>query len=315
MALTVSIASPSKGTLRQPVVLELAGKSPSDVTIRDVKVALASKVRKLYPERQKLSLTGNKKALADDANLSEVGFSEKDTQVELLVKDLGPQVSWRTVFLVEYLGPLVLHPLIYNFPKFFYGSNVEHSSVQNYVYAFVLLHFLKRELETVFVHRFSHATMPLKNIFKNSAHYHIFSGLLLAYDVYRPKYAAGSTFATNTYRSNPQFLNACAAVWLFAELSNLSTHLTLRNLRPAGTGKRGIPFGYGFGLVSCPNYFFETIAWLVVCVMTNSLAAWAFLAMSSGQMAIWAVKKHKNYKKEFGKDYPRGRKAMIPFVF
>jgi very-long-chain enoyl-CoA reductase len=31
------------------------------------------------------------------------------------------------------------------------------------------------------------------------------------------------------------------------------------------------------------------------------------------QMAIWAIGKHRAYKKDF-KDYPRGRKAIIPFV-
>ena len=40
-----------------------------------------------------------------------------------------------------------------------------------------------------------------------------------------------------------------------------------------------------------------------------------FLAVSTYQMAVWAVKKHRNYKKEFGKEYPRGRKAMFPFIF
>jgi very-long-chain enoyl-CoA reductase len=90
-------------------------------------------------------------------------------------------------------------------------------------------------------------------------------------------------------------------------------------------------------MVSCPNYFFETLAWLVVAVLTNSWAgtfiphftffllvvlilfmlspAWLFLVVSAGQMTIWAGKKHRNYKKEFGKEYPRNRKAMIPFVF
>ncbi|KAF4596755.1 3-oxo-5a-steroid 4- dehydrogenase [Pleurotus pulmonarius] len=315
MTLTVTISSASKSALRQPVVLEFPGKSASEVTIRDVKAALASKVKKLYVERQKLSQQGDKKALDDALKLTEVGFDARTEECQLSVKDLGPQIQWRTVFIVEYLGPILIHPLIYYLPRVFYGSEVQHSKVQSYVFAFVVLHFIKRELETLFVHRFSHATMPAKNIFKNSAHYHIFSGLLLAYDIYRPKYASASNFIVNTRRDNPQFLNACAAVWLFAELSNLSTHLTLRSLRPAGTGKRGIPYGYGFGLVSCPNYFFETVGWFVICIMTNSIAAWLFFAISTGQMAIWAVKKHRNYKKEFGKDYPRGRKAMIPFIF
>jgi very-long-chain enoyl-CoA reductase len=40
-----------------------------------------------------------------------------------------------------------------------------------------------------------------------------------------------------------------------------------------------------------------------------------FLAVAARQMGIWALKKHRAYKKEFGNDYPRERKAMIPFLF
>ncbi|KAG5353309.1 hypothetical protein C0989_008294 [Termitomyces sp. Mn162] len=58
----------------------------------------------------------------------------------------------------------------------------------------------------------------------------------------------------------------------FAELSNLHTHLTLRSLRPANSRVRAIPHGYGFSLISCPNYFFETLAWTVITVMTGSIA-------------------------------------------
>lgn len=54
----------------------------------------------------------------------------------------------------------------------------------------------------------------------------------------------------------------------FGELSNLWTHLTLRSLRPAGTRTRQIPYGYGFNLVSCPNYTFEILGWLAICAMT-----------------------------------------------
>lgn len=58
----------------------------------------------------------------------------------------------------------------------------------------------------------------------------------------------------------------------WAELSNGFTHLTLRNLRPAGTRTRAIPYGYGFDLVSCPNYTFEIIGWIVLSIMTGSYA-------------------------------------------
>ena len=39
-----------------------------------------------------------------------------------------------------------------------------------------------------------------------------------------------------------------------------------------------------------------------------------FLVVSVYQMTVWALKKHRNYKKEFGKEYPRNRKAIFPFI-
>jgi len=44
------------------------------------------------------------------------------------------------------------------------------------------------------------------------------------------------------------------------------------------------------------------------------LLAALFTAVAAGQMYVWAVKKHRRYRKEFGDKYPRNRKAMIPFL-
>ncbi|KAG6916207.1 hypothetical protein DXG01_007837 [Tephrocybe rancida] len=280
-------------------------------TVADVKAQVAAKFPKFYTSRQKLSLKSERASLDDAKQVVEL-VGEKGG--ELQVKDLGPQLSWRTVFLIEYAGPLVIHPLIYHFPRLWYGQDVHHSALQKYIYAFVMLHFLKRELETIFVHRFSHGTMPFRNVFKNSAHYHLLSGLALAYDVYRPKFSTTSSYVSGTIRNDETFLWICTGLWAFSELSNLHTHLTLRSLRPANSRIRAIPHGYGFSFVSCPNYFFESLGWAVVTAMTGSIAAGVFLVVSTTQMVLWAIKKHKNYKKEFGKACPRGRKAMIPFV-
>lgn len=65
--------------------------------------------------------------------------------------------------------------------------------------------------------------------------------------------------------------------------------------------------------VSCPNYTYEVGAWLSFSVMTSCIPAYLFAFAGFYQMAVWALGKHKNYRAEF-KDYPRQRKAIIPFV-
>ncbi|KAF9923056.1 3-oxo-5a-steroid 4- dehydrogenase [Linnemannia zychae] len=286
-----------------PITLELEG-SPADVRVEDVQNAIATKFSHLYPERQRLTV--DKTALETGKTLSDYGLKDGDS---VTFKDLGPQISWRTVFLIEYGGPLLIHPLVYCFPKLFYGQSFEHSWMQTVTYWMVMLHFLKREYETVFVHRFSHGTMPFRNVFKNSAHYHLLSGLNLAYWVYGPWSAEGTVLAERS----DILVYGCIALYIFGELSNYHTHVTLRNLRPPGTKIRKIPRGYGFQWVSCPNYFFETLSWLAVCILTRSWSAYLFFAVAVGQMYIWAIKKHKAYRKEFS-DYPRGRKAMFPLI-
>ncbi|KAF9103007.1 3-oxo-5a-steroid 4- dehydrogenase [Mortierella sp. AM989] len=286
-----------------PITLEFPG-SPEEVRVEDVQSAIAKKYPQLYVDRQRLTV--EKVALESGKTLSDYGLNDGGS---VTFKDLGPQISWRTVFLIEYGGPLLIHPLIYYLPSVFYRQTFEHSWMQTVTYWMVMLHFLKREYETLFVHRFSHGTMPFRNVFKNSAHYHLLSGLNLAYWVYGPWNAAGSKLAERS----DALVYGCIALFIFGELSNFHTHVTLRNLRPVGTRVRRVPRGYGFDWVSCPNYFFEAVSWLAVCILTMSWSAHLFFVVAVGQMYIWAIKKHKGYRKEFS-DYPRGRKAMFPFI-
>ncbi|KAG9001420.1 3-oxo-5a-steroid 4- dehydrogenase [Tulasnella sp. JGI-2019a] len=280
-----------------------------DETVADIKRNIQLHFPRMTFERQRLTLE-SKKVLDDAAKAGSLG------DVTVYLKDLGPQISWRTVFLVEYLGPLLIHPLLYHCPQiytYFTKKAFVHSEMQKFVYALVMLHYIKREFESAFVHRFSNATMPAFNIFKNSAHYWFLSGIMLAGSIYGPWYSASAL--KGSIRNDPTYLYVLAAIWAFAELSNLSVHYTLRNLRPAGTRTRGIPYGYGFNLgLSCPNYFFEIIAWGVVCAMTFDWAAVIFWAVGAGQMIVWASKKHSNYRKEFGSRYPK-RNVIFPFVY
>mgnify|MGYP003301402655 FL=1 len=66
--------------------------------------------------------------------------------------------------------------------------------------------------------------------------------------------------------------------------------------------------------ISCPNYFGEIIEWLGFAIMVWSLPAFTFVLWTIFNLVPRAVAHHKWYKNKFS-DYPRNRKAIIPFIF
>lgn len=242
-----------------------------------------------------------------DATLSSLGLRD---QSQIMVKDLGTQIAWRTVFIVEYLGPILIHPLIYLLRPYIYpDAATDASELQTYTMALIVLHFVKREIETIFVHKFSAATMPLRNIFKNSAHYWVLSGVNIAAWIYAPSSPTAKS-------ANPILLYAGLLLYVIGELGNAQAHLTLANLRSPGGTERGIPKGPLFDLVTCPNYLTETSSWIGVYLVSNlSWSVLLFAAFSVGQMAVWAQKKEMRYRKEFGGKYKKKSYFMLPGIY
>ncbi len=54
----------------------------------------------------------------------------------------------KTVFHIEYAGPILMHALCYYFGSLIYGQKVEHSYTQTVAFWLVVLHYLKRESVT-----------------------------------------------------------------------------------------------------------------------------------------------------------------------
>ncbi|KAF2749193.1 synaptic glyco protein SC2 [Sporormia fimetaria CBS 119925] len=240
-----------------------------------------------------------------DVTVYDTGLRNKSA---IDVKDLGPQIGWQTVFLIEYFGPILIHPLFYFGRSFIYGTSKPPSELQTITLIMVVLHFLKREYETLFVHRFSSATMPFNNVFRNSAHYWLLSGLNMAYWIYKPNSPTAGP-------SNPLITYAGTVLYIVGELCNLSTHITLRNLRRPGSTERGIPKGLGFGMVTCPNYTFEIMSWVGVWLVSWSLSTAVFLVTAIVPMTAWAKKKERRYRSEFGDKYKRKRFVIMPGIY
>ncbi|XP_065833951.1 probable very-long-chain enoyl-CoA reductase art-1 [Oscarella lobularis] len=283
---------------------------PPDATVCQLKDLIHKKHRKYHPSRTEIRLSARDKGLKEEETLESRGITSGST---VYLKDLGPQIGWTTVFLIEYTGPLVLYLIFYMRPSLIYGggaSAVPYHAVVHLAAACWSFHYAKRLLETVFVHRFSHGTMPLFNLFKNSGYYWSFASYI-AYYVNHPLYTAPSFGWSQIY--------VFFALFAVSEVGNLSAHLLLKNLRPPGTTTRRIPrpdynpLNGLFNYVSCPNYTYEIMAWIAFTGMTQTLAAAFFTLAGFAQMATWALGKHRNYRREFP-EYPKGRKAIVPWL-
>uniref|UniRef100_A0A5F5PGU0 Trans-2,3-enoyl-CoA reductase n=1 Tax=Equus caballus TaxID=9796 RepID=A0A5F5PGU0_HORSE len=264
-----------------------------------------------YPARQSLRLDPKGKSLKDEDVLQKLPVG---TTATLYFRDLGAQISWVTVFLTEYAGPLFIYLLFYFRVPFIYGHRYDFTSSRHTVVHLACIchsfHYVKRLLETLFVHRFSHGTMPLRNIFKNCTYYWGFAAWM-AYYINHPLYTPP------TYGA--QQVKLALAIFVICQLGNFSIHMALRDLRPAGSKTRKIPyptknpFTWLFLLVSCPNYTYEVGSWIGFAIMTQCLPVALFSLVGFTQMTIWAKGKHRSYLKEF-RDYPPLRMPIIPFL-
>ncbi|KAF3959366.1 hypothetical protein CMV_015817 [Castanea mollissima] len=95
---------------------------------------------------------------------------------------------------------------------------------------------------------------------------------------------------------------------------NIWSDRVLVGLKKEGKGYR-VPRGGLFELVSCPNYFGEIVEWLGWAVMTWSFAGLGFFLYTCANLVPRARANHRWYLDKFGEDYPKGRKAVIPFLY
>ncbi|KAG8132672.1 hypothetical protein E2320_010518, partial [Naja naja] len=231
------------------------------------------------------------------------------TTATLYFKDLGPQIGWTMVFLIEYTGPLFIYFVFYLRMPFIYGQDDRFTSgrhpVVNFLKRFYLavsslacichsFHYIKRLIETIFVHRFSHGTMPLRNIVKNCFYYWGFAAWLAFY-INHPLY-------TPPYYGQKQ-VNFALIMFLTCEAGNFSIHVTLRSKTCKIPYPTKNPFTWLFYFVSCPNYTYELGTWIGFTIMTQCVPVGLFTLLCFIQMTVWAKDKHYTYIREF-KDYP-----------
>ncbi|XP_065119213.1 very-long-chain enoyl-CoA reductase isoform X1 [Paramisgurnus dabryanus] len=296
--------------------LLLLDKVEPTATILDIKSMFHKSNPHWYAARQSLCLDPKGKPLRDEEILQDLPVG---TTATLYFRDLGAQISWGTVFLIEYIGPLVIYLLFYFRLPLIYAPKYEFTTSKHWVVHIACVchsfHYVKRILETLFIHRFSHGTMPLRHIFKNCSCYWCFAAWM-AYYINHPLYTPPLCLHADY---GERQVKTALVIFLLCQIGTFSIHVALRNLRPSGSKVKKIPypnknpFTWIFALVSCPNYTYELGIWLGFTLMTQCVPVLFFTVVGFIQMTVWAKGKHRSYLKEF-KEYPSLRSPILPFI-
>ncbi|MBT3221380.1 MAG: DUF1295 domain-containing protein, partial [Proteobacteria bacterium] len=114
--------------------------------------------------------------------------------------------------------------------------------------------------------------------------------------------------------SDPRFIVGCV-IFATGFVIHSTSDRILRNLRSKteeGNAYR-VPYGGLFRWISSPNYFGEMTQWLGFAIATWSIPGLAFFVWTFANLFPRALANHRWYKGEF-QDYPKERRAIIPFV-
>ena len=112
--------------------------------------------------------------------------------------------------------------------------------------------------------------------------------------------------------ADPRFI-AGAIVFVAGYRINRKSDAMLAALRKPGETGYKIPRGWLYEKVSCPNYLGEFLAWTGWAIATWSLGGLVFLIWTLANLVPRALQNHRWYRGRFP-DYPRERKAVIPYV-
>ncbi len=186
---------------------------------------------------------------------------------------------------------------------YFLGSNPINASL--IFVLFFMLHYSNRALIYPFRIKVDGKKMPVITMLASMSFY-IINGYFLGY------YFGSLREYDWQWLYDPRFIIG-ASIFVFGFFINITSDNILMNLRKPGETGYKIPKGGFFRFVSCPNYFGEILEWIGFAIMSWSLPGLIYAVWVALPLLAQGVKAHQWYNQKF-EDYPKKRKAVIPYI-
>jgi len=172
----------------------------------------------------------------------------------------------------------------------------------------VSLHFGKRCLETMFLHKYS----GVMNVFTALAVCSLYSILAALLGVIAATEIPAELVNSDAF--NPWYITG-GVLWTVGIAGNFYHHWLLANLRKPGETGYKLPRGGLFQWVACPHYTMELLGWLGFAFVFHHWTAWVLLGVMTAYLAGRGHNTVKWYRDRLGDEVPDGWKRMVPFVY
>ena len=212
----------------------------------------------------------------------------------------GPRVSWLTGWLV------MESPAVLVFLACFVAGDHASELVPLVLLGIWQFHYLHRTLIFPFRMRSRDKQMPwivpLMGLGFNTINAYANARWISQFGTYGPEWLA-----------DPRFLVG-AALFATGFAINYRADRMLAALRRPGETDYKVPRGWLYEYITCPNYFGEILEWIGWAIATWSLPGLGFALFTIANVGPRAFAHRRWYRERFP-DFPRARKALIPFLF
>jgi steroid 5-alpha reductase family enzyme len=193
------------------------------------------------------------------------------------------------------------------FFAFFFLTGKSHSTIVPWIFfSFWVIHYMNRTLVFPFRLRTKGKKMPF-TIVMMAFCFNLMNGYINGYYLG----SLGVQYELS-WLTDPRFI-AGASLFIAGLYMNWRSDNILIHLRKPGETGYVIPKGGLFNYISCPNHFSEIIEWSGFALMTWSLPGLAFAIWTLVNLLPRALHHHRWYQQTFP-DYPKNRKALIPYI-
>lgn len=212
----------------------------------------------------------------------------------------GPLINNRLGwFIMEFFVLLVLF-------YFVLTGSLSVSVTNGVLIGFFCFHYMNRSLIFPFRLKTAGKKIPLSIVLMGMT-FNLANGFLIGY------FLGNIKQYSLDWLYSPQFIIG-TVIFIVGLAINWSSDTTLIRLRKEGDKSYYIPKGRMFTYVSCPNLFGEIVEWLGFAIALWELPGWTFFIWTFANLVPRALAHHRWYLKKFP-DYPKERKAVIPFIW